>query len=95
MIRLPLAWRKIVASRVTGMTAAVDQIAQDIARPDTRQLIDIANQHEVGVRSQRFEDVIKEHQIEHRGFVDHQHVDRQRGVFIVDKALSRLNPSIR
>ena len=81
----------LVEARHRG-DAAVDDIAQDIARAHRRQLVDIADQQQMRRGLQRLEQAVEEPQVEHGGFVDHQHVNGQGIALVVFEAPVRRVP---
>ena len=56
--------------------AAVYDIAQHIAGADRWQLINIANEQQMGRWLQRLEQTVEELQVKHGGFVDDDHIAR-------------------
>jgi len=60
-----------------GYAAAVDQVAQDIARADRGQLVRVADQQQAVARFDRLQQAAQQKHVDHGGFVDHNQVGRQ------------------
>ena len=73
-----------------GRFPRIDQIAQHIPRADAGQLVHIPHQQQMAVWADRFEQVIGEHQVQHRGFVDDDHVGVERVAFGTAESFPRL-----
>ena len=72
-------------------TAAVDEIPQYIAGPDAGQLVDISDQNQRhGVRN-GFQEMIHQHDVDHRALVNDQNVTLQRVFFVFLVTFRRLD----
>ena len=69
-----------------GNRPRADHVGQHLARPDRRQLIDIADNQKGGAVRQRFQKRVHERHIHHGGFVDHKEVGIERIVLILEEA---------
>ena len=80
VVTMPLwpSWRKMTESRVTGAPGRRDQVLEDVARADARELVGVADEQQVGPRGHGLEERRREAGVEHRGLVDDQEVGRER-----------------
>ena len=76
------AWRNTSVSRMTGTVAGVDQVGQELTRPDRRQLVDVADEDHRRPAGDRLEQLIGERHIDHRALVDHQQVAVERRILV-------------
>ena len=58
-----------------------DDVGEYLARPDRRQLIDIAHDQKRGPLGHGLHERLHQHDIDHGGFVDHQQVAIERVIF--------------
>ena len=64
--------------RVKALLSIPAQVTQYRAGLDRGQLVLVAQQHQTRPRRQGIEQVGHHFQVDHRRFVDHQHIQRQR-----------------
>jgi hypothetical protein len=65
-----------------GSPAGLEQVAQDLARADARELVHVADQQQVGAGRDRLDELVGQQQVEHGGLVDHHQVGLQRPVLV-------------
>ena len=61
-----------------GNLLRVDDVAEDIARTDARQLVDVAHEHQTHRHRNGFHQVVHQQDVDHRAFVHDQGVAVQR-----------------
>jgi hypothetical protein len=55
-----------------------EHVAQHLAGPDRRQLVDVADQEQVRAGRDRLDELVGQDHVDHRGFVDHDQVGVKR-----------------
>ena len=68
--------------------AGVDDIAQHVARAHRRQLVDVADQQQMGAGRDRLQQAVGEQQVQHRRLVYDHHVGSQRIVLVAPETKS-------
>ena len=73
-IMLPAAWRKMCVSSATGTGARRDELGERLAGADRRELVGVADEHDVRARADRAQQRDEQLEVGHRGLVDDQQV---------------------
>ena len=74
----PAAWRKMCVSAAVGTSAGRDQLGERLAGADRRELVGVADQHDVGPLADGAQQRDQQLEVGHRGLVDDQQVALQR-----------------
>ena len=74
MIRLAAACRNTSVRRTTGTSARSDDVGQHLPRSDGGQLVDISDDQQRRVVRDRFHKRLHQHDVDHRGLVDHEQI---------------------
>ncbi|KAG1317114.1 hypothetical protein G6F62_013081 [Rhizopus arrhizus] len=77
---------RIVGTGADAIAAGTQDRAEHVAGFHRRQLVGVAKQDQPGATGDRIDQLGHHRQIDHRGFVDHHHVHRQRIVGVVAEA---------
>jgi hypothetical protein len=79
------ACRKTSVRRTTGTAPEGDDVSQDLAGPDRRKLVDVANDQEGGLVGHCLHECLHQHDIDYGGLIDNQQVTVQRVVVAAPK----------
>jgi hypothetical protein len=77
---------RVIGAGADAITAGTQDRAEHVAGLHRRQLVGIAEQDQPRAAGDRVDQLGHHRQIDHRGFVDHHHVHRQRIVGVVAEA---------
>ena len=69
------AWRNTCVSRTRGIASAASRSRRTSPGADGRQLVDVADEQQVGPGGDGFDEFVGQDQVEHRGLVDDEEVD--------------------
>src|SRR3546814_7849651 len=71
------------APTVANVICGGEDAGQDVAGFDRGELVGVAEEDQAGAVGDGFDQLGHQRQVDHRGFVDHDHVERQRVVGVV------------